>query len=142
MVKGFFSFAGRKIAGAVCGVGAAKLSTADSSAGGREEAGGHAQTLGIGGNGEEGVGGGVEKDIVNEFTVVEGHGGDGLRRHRSFALAGVTRTSPIFTSISGSLELSTSPESVLVTISKSPFLPFSVFSTIQFTLGTFFGTRP
>ena len=43
-----------------------------------EEAGGHTQTLRIGGNGEQGFGGGVEKDVVNEFAVVEGNGGDGL----------------------------------------------------------------
>src|ERR1035441_1659588 len=43
-----------------------------------KEAGGHAEMLGIGGNGEEGFGGGVEEDVVDEFAVVEGNGGDGL----------------------------------------------------------------
>ena len=43
-----------------------------------KEAGGHAEMLGIGGNGEEGFGGGVEEDVVDELVVVEGNGGDGL----------------------------------------------------------------
>src|SRR4051812_2541296 len=43
-----------------------------------KEAGGDAEMLGIGGNGEEGFGGGVEEDVVDEFAVVEGDGGDRL----------------------------------------------------------------
>ena len=38
----------------------------------------HAQTLGVAGNGEQGLGGGAEEDIVDGLFVVEGDGGDGL----------------------------------------------------------------
>ena len=43
-----------------------------------KEAGGHAEMLGIGGNRQEGLGGGVEENVVDEFAVGEGNGGDGL----------------------------------------------------------------
>ena len=43
-----------------------------------EEAGRHAQTLRIGGNGEQRFGGGAEEDVVDDILVVEGNGGDGL----------------------------------------------------------------
>jgi len=43
-----------------------------------EEAGGHTEALRIGGNGEQGFGGGVEENVVNELAVVEGKGGEGL----------------------------------------------------------------
>ena len=41
-----------------------------------EEAEFHAQTLGCGG--EQGLGGGVKEDAIDDFFVVEGDGGDGL----------------------------------------------------------------
>jgi hypothetical protein len=43
-----------------------------------EEAEFHAQTFRIAGNGEQGLGGGAEEDIVDQFFVVEGDGGDGF----------------------------------------------------------------
>src|SRR5450759_2269518 len=42
-----------------------------------EEAGGYAQTLRIGGNGEQRFGGGAEENLVDDLLVVEGNGGDG-----------------------------------------------------------------
>src|ERR1022692_705540 len=44
----------------------------------REEAEFHAQAFGIAGNGEQGLGGGAEEDIVDDLLVVERDGGDGL----------------------------------------------------------------
>src|SRR5712692_3791161 len=44
----------------------------------REEAGLHAQTFGIAGNGEQGFGGGAEEEAVESLLVVESDGGDGL----------------------------------------------------------------
>ena len=43
-----------------------------------EEAGGNAHPLRIGGNGEQSFGGGLEENVVDEFAVEEGDGGDGL----------------------------------------------------------------
>src|SRR5450432_594363 len=41
-----------------------------------EEAGFHAQTLGVAGNGEQGIGDGAEENVVDDLLVVEGDGGD------------------------------------------------------------------
>ena len=45
-----------------------------------EEADFHAQMLGVAGNGEQGFGSGGEEEIVDDFFVVEGDGGDGFRK--------------------------------------------------------------
>src|ERR1017187_3335233 len=46
----------------------------------REEAGGNTEMLRVGSNGEQGFGGGLEENVVDEFPVEEGDGGDGLRQ--------------------------------------------------------------
>ena len=43
-----------------------------------EEADFHAQTLGVAGDGQQSFGGGAEEDVIDDFFVVEGDGGDGL----------------------------------------------------------------
>ena len=43
-----------------------------------EEAHFYSQTLGVAGNGEQGFRGGAEQEVVDDFFVVEGDGGDGL----------------------------------------------------------------
>jgi hypothetical protein len=43
-----------------------------------EEAGLHAETFWVAGNGEQGFGGGAEEEAVGGLLVVEGDGGDGL----------------------------------------------------------------
>ncbi len=44
----------------------------------REEAGLHAETFGVAGNGEQGFGGGAEEEAVGDFLVVESDGSDGF----------------------------------------------------------------
>jgi hypothetical protein len=58
-------------------------------------------------------------------------------RHRSLRVGRSHDVSPIFTSISGSIGLSTSPESVLVTISKSPTISARRFDHQSDALATF-----
>ncbi len=42
-----------------------------------KEAQPHAETFGIGGDGEQGLSGGAEENLVDDLLVVEGEGGDG-----------------------------------------------------------------
>jgi hypothetical protein len=44
----------------------------------REEAGFHAETFGVAGDGEQSFGGGAEEEAVDDLLVVKGDGGDGL----------------------------------------------------------------
>ena len=69
-----------------------------------EEADFHTQTSGVAGYGEQGFGGGAEEQVVDDFLVVEGDGGDRLRERKDHVevLGGqqlsLTLLEPFFTS--------------------------------------------